>query len=70
MVEKGIMVVCVCVVVKKVCEVICCKLVLDVVSLLGKLVDCFSKSFEECEIFLVEGDFVGGFIKFGCDFRI
>lgn len=39
-VGKIIDVVCVCEVVWKVCEMICCKGVFDLVGLLGKLVDC------------------------------
>lgn len=65
--EKGILAVKVCVAVKCVCEVICKKFGLEIFNFLGKLVDCFFNNFVEIEFFIVEGDLVGGLVKFGCN---
>lgn len=63
-IDKVILVVKVCEEVKKVREfVIKRKFVLDSLNLFGKFVDCLEKDFVKCEIFIVEGDFVGGFVK-------
>lgn len=62
-VDKGLMVVRVRMVVKKVCELICCKSVLEILNFSGKLVDCFLKDLSIFELYIVEGDFVGGFVK-------
>lgn len=62
-VNKMIEVVCVWEVVCKVWDMICCKGVLDIVGLFGKLVDCQEKDFVLFELFIVEGDFVGGSVK-------
>lgn len=61
-VDKVLMVVRVRDVVRKVRELIR-KLVLERLVLLGKLVDCLLKDFRECEIYIVEGDLVGGLVK-------
>lgn len=66
-VGKIIDVVCVCEVVCCVCEMICCKGVFDLVGLLGKLVDCQECDLVFFELYLVEGDFVGGSVKQGCN---
>ena len=39
---------------------------LDINSLPDKLAGCREKNPEVCELFLVEGDFAGGFVKAGC----
>lgn len=62
-VEKGVVVFCVCLVVKCVCEVVCKSSGLEIFSLLGKLVDCFFCNFEISEFYIVEGDLVGGLVK-------
>lgn len=62
-VEKVLFVICVCVVVRKVKDLIRRKLLFDVLGFVSKLVDCCSKDFEKLEIYIVEGDFVGGFVK-------
>lgn len=62
-IEKGLMVVRVRMVVKKVCEFIRCKSVFEILNLLGKLVDCLLKDFFISEFYVVEGDFVGGLVK-------
>lgn len=49
------------------CEVICKKLGLEILNLFGKLVDCLFNNVEMNEFFIVEGDFVGGFVKLGCN---
>lgn len=60
---KIVEVVWVCDVVWKVCEMMCCKGVFDGVGLLGKFVDCQEKDLVKCEIYIVEGDLVGGLVK-------
>lgn len=65
-VEKIIFVVCVCEVVWKVCEVSYNKSGLSI-KCLDKFVDCYEKDFVYLEIYFVEGDFVGGLVKFGCN---
>lgn len=59
---KIIEVVMVCEVVCKVCELICCKMVMDVNFFVGKFKDCFEKDFFKIEVFFVEGDLVGGLV--------
>lgn len=53
---------CMCVVKKVVCKKLISGLVLS-----GKLVDCIVQDFNCIELFFVEGDFVGGFVKQVCD---
>lgn len=65
--EKVIQVFNVVEVVCWVCELVWCKSVLESLILFGKLVDCSFCDFGEFEIYIVEGDFVGGFVKQGCD---
>lgn len=38
-----------------------------IVLFFGKLVNCISKNVEICELYIVEGNFVGGLVKMGRD---
>lgn len=44
-----------------------CKSVIDIGGLFGKLVDCCFMDLCKFELYVVEGDLVGGFVKSGCD---
>lgn len=49
---------------------IVCKLVIKKLCLFGKLVDCLVINCDGIELFIVEGDSVGGLVKMVCDCKI